>query len=162
MVQAGRGSTLLIHEATFEPCLEDQARQKRHSTTAEALEVAEVGCSVGTGGTSATCAGKSKGVRLSSPMHPIARLQRMGAYRCILTHFSQRYPKWPEGVAQPGEGSASSRAAVAFDGMRVPFALLPVLPALMPAVRAALADAEEDGQPDEEAAAEAGAEEPVS
>lgn len=41
-MQAGRGCTLLIHEATFEPCLEQQARQKRHSTTAEALEVAQV------------------------------------------------------------------------------------------------------------------------
>lgn len=41
-LQAGRGATLLIHEATFEPCLEQQARQKRHSTTAEALEVARV------------------------------------------------------------------------------------------------------------------------
>ena len=112
-------------------------------------------------------------------------LQRMSAYRCILTHFSQRYPKWPEGVALPaapdGEqapstagaeahlangttaagaapaapaahaahrmggpaSSGSATAAVAFDGMRVPLALLPALPALMPAVQAALADAEE-------------------
>lgn len=42
-LQAGRGCSLLIHEATFEPCLEQQARAKRHSTTAEALEVAQVG-----------------------------------------------------------------------------------------------------------------------
>ncbi|EFN56466.1 hypothetical protein CHLNCDRAFT_145133 [Chlorella variabilis] len=137
LVQAGRGCTLLIHEATFEPCLEQQARQKRHSTTAEALEVA----------------------------------QRMGAYRCILTHFSQRYPKWPQGLDQlqadeearspegaeldGGKGgtpaaptsslAAAATAAVAFDGMRVPLALLPVLPALMPAVQAALADPE-DGE----------------
>ena len=41
-LQAGQGCTLLIHEATFEPCLQQQARQKRHSTTAEALEVAQV------------------------------------------------------------------------------------------------------------------------
>ena len=90
----------------------------------------------------------------------------MGAYRCILTHFSQRYPKWPEGLGQPGAGAAAGggapgpaaaaaalevAAAVAFDGMRVPLALLPALPALMPAVQAALADAEED---DGEAAAE--------
>lgn len=80
----------------------------------------------------------------------------MGAYRCILTHFSQRYPKWPEGVGQqpavalaeeagPAAGPlAGVPAAVAFDGMRVPLALLPVLPALMPAVQAALADADKD------------------
>jgi hypothetical protein len=43
LVAAGRGCTLLIHEATFEPCLAQQARLKRHSTTAEALDVARVG-----------------------------------------------------------------------------------------------------------------------
>ncbi len=81
----------------------------------------------------------------------------MGAYRCILTHFSQRYPKWPEGVGQPprAEGNAPTdgvaptqpapaMAAVAFDGMRVPLELLPALPALMPAVQAALAAVEEE------------------
>jgi hypothetical protein len=80
----------------------------------------------------------------------------MGAYRCILTHFSQRYPKWPEGVPQGQQegSSASAAAAVAFDGMRVPLALLPILPALMPAVQAALADVEE--APAEEGTAEEG------
>lgn len=81
----------------------------------------------------------------------------MGAYRCILTHFSQRYPKWPEGLGQApqAEGCAPAGdatpapavpagAAVAFDGMRVPLALLPALPALMPAVQAALAEVEEE------------------
>eukprot|EP00887_Chlorella_sp_A99_P007427 scaffold2.g7427.t1 len=144
LVQAARGVTLLVHEATFEPCLAQQAAKKRHSTTAEALDVA----------------------------------QRMGAYRTILTHFSQRYPKWPEGVPMPGdddaavppgqaegsrrrdgEGGQVQRAAgehalaaygvaVAFDGMRVPLALLPALPLLMPAVRAALAEQEEEEQQD--------------
>ncbi|CAL5221692.1 g3928 [Coccomyxa viridis] len=38
---AGRGCTILIHEATFEPDLVNQAVRKRHSTTAEALMVAE-------------------------------------------------------------------------------------------------------------------------
>ncbi|BDA43097.1 probable zinc phosphodiesterase ELAC protein 2 at C-terminar half [Coccomyxa sp. Obi] len=38
--EAGRGCTLLVHEATFEPALHFQARQKRHSTTEEALRVA--------------------------------------------------------------------------------------------------------------------------
>lgn len=101
-----------------------------------------------------------------------AGLQRMGAYRCILTHFSQRYPKWPEGLAQPGQAArgaadptdptaqqaagpgagpaAGATAAVAFDGMRVPLVLLPVLPTLMPAVQAALADAEEEEEQEQE------------
>lgn len=87
----------------------------------------------------------------------------MGAYRCILTHFSQRYPKWPEGLGQgpqaeasPADGAgpagagpaAAATAAVAFDGMRIPLLLLPALPALMPAVQAALAEVDEEEQPE--------------
>ena len=56
--QAGQGCSLLIHEATFEPCLESQARAKRHSTTAEALEVAQVGnCGSGVGISTSGCVG---------------------------------------------------------------------------------------------------------
>ena len=59
LVAAGQGATILIHEATFDDDLVDDARDKRHSTRAEALEVA----------------------------------RRMGAYRTILTHLSQRYTR---------------------------------------------------------------------
>ena len=38
---AGKGCTLIIHEATFGPDLEDHARAKKHSTTVEALQVAQ-------------------------------------------------------------------------------------------------------------------------
>ena len=38
--EAGKGCTLLIHEATFEPALIEHARAKKHSTTQEAMEVA--------------------------------------------------------------------------------------------------------------------------
>ena len=64
----------------------------------------------------------------------------MRAYRTILTHFSQRYPKIPDGL----EGSSDSFKAwretpmVAFDGLRVPLSLLPVLPLLLPAMSIAL------------------------
>lgn len=37
--EIGRGSTVLIHEATFQDDMGGQARAKRHSTSAEALEV---------------------------------------------------------------------------------------------------------------------------
>lgn len=40
VVTAAQGATLLIHEATFEDELQDEAIAKRHSTTAEALGVA--------------------------------------------------------------------------------------------------------------------------
>ena len=59
LVAAGQGATILIQEATFDDDLVDDARDKRHSTRAEALEVA----------------------------------RRMGAYRTILTHLSQRYTR---------------------------------------------------------------------
>ena len=168
-----------------------QARQKRHSTTEEALGIAA----------------------------------RMGAYRVILTHFSNRYPKacaapfpacnrrtllhMPSTIiaahtlsalhacgvhssapcrtlcgdrgcsvqprnacclpsirllphafkpvacratlcthAQvplglPGAGQLAGRLGIAYDGMRVPLAMLPRLPCLLPAIVAALGDGEE-------------------
>ena len=114
-----------------------------------------------------------------------------GAYRTILTHFSQRYPKMPAGLSPDGASGhapnalckssedihhagfadgvitsvptlqhagrflrtfcdactacavlraapGADRMMIAFDGMRVPLALLPQLPRLMPAVMAAL------------------------
>jgi hypothetical protein len=39
LVRAGAGATLLIHEATFEPALAAHALRKRHSTSAEAMQV---------------------------------------------------------------------------------------------------------------------------
>ncbi|KDD72113.1 hypothetical protein H632_c3845p0, partial [Helicosporidium sp. ATCC 50920] len=40
VVRAARDATLLVHEATFEDALRDEALAKRHSTTGEALDVA--------------------------------------------------------------------------------------------------------------------------
>eukprot|EP00198_Chlamydomonas_reinhardtii_P009600 XP_001698937.1 beta-lactamase protein [Chlamydomonas reinhardtii] len=105
LVAAGRGATLLIHEATFEPCLEQQARGKRHSTSAEAAAVAAA----------------------------------MRAYRTVLTHFSQRYPRVPGGIdawALP----LRCRPAIAFDGMLLPLAALPALPHVMPPLALALGE----------------------
>ncbi|KAF2301186.1 hypothetical protein GH714_020717 [Hevea brasiliensis] len=61
LVEASRGATVLIHEATFEDDLVEEAVARNHSTTKEAIEVGD----------------------------------SAGAYRIILTHFSQRYPKIP-------------------------------------------------------------------
>lgn len=82
-----------------------------------------------------------------------ARPQAMGAYRTILTHFSQRYPKFPEGL--PAEGPAASTTAIAFDCMRVPLAALPLLPTLRPAVEYVLASEEAEEGVEEGAAAQA-------
>lgn len=45
MIDAAKGATLLVHEATFDDELQDEAVAKRHSTTAEAVGVAQAaGC----------------------------------------------------------------------------------------------------------------------
>ena len=56
---------------------------------------------------------------------------QMGAWRVLLTHFSNRYPRLADVRAG---GAAATRTVPAFDLMEVPFQLLPTLPALMPAL----------------------------
>ncbi|GMH40785.1 hypothetical protein BSKO_08689 [Bryopsis sp. KO-2023] len=90
LVKAAKDATLLIHEATFEEEMADEAKKKKHSTTKDALSIAE----------------------------------QAGAYRTILTHFSQRYPKVP--VLPEAEKRAS--IGVAFDLMRVNLSHLEALP----------------------------------
>ncbi|KAJ8465332.1 hypothetical protein OPV22_027884 [Ensete ventricosum] len=93
LINASRDATLLIHEATFEDTMEDEAIARNHSTTKEAVGV----------GTSA------------------------GAYRIVLTHFSQRYPKIP--VFNEAD---MQRTCIAFDLMTVNLADLPMLPKFLP------------------------------
>lgn len=93
LVEASRGATILIHEATFEDALVEEAIARNHSTTEEAIEV----------GNSA------------------------GAYRIILTHFSQRYPKIPV-----FDETHMHKTCIAFDMMSVNIADLPVLPRVLP------------------------------
>eukprot|EP00884_Botryococcus_braunii_P016939 jgi/Botrbrau1/3929/Bobra.0365s0005.1 len=69
--------------------------------------------------------------------HRAAR--EMGAYRTVLTHFSQRYGKWLPQV-QEEDAFVKERCATAFDGMHVPLILIPWLPSLMPAVVTALSE----------------------
>ncbi|WIA34738.1 hypothetical protein OEZ86_013047 [Tetradesmus obliquus] len=69
----------------------------------------------------------------------------MGAYRTVLTHFSQRYPRLPGGF--PATAAPwSQRPLLAVDGAVVKFSLLPRLPGLMPAVAAALEELEDEQQ----------------
>lgn len=93
LMEASRGATLLIHEATFEDSLVDEAMAKNHSTTSEAIDI----------GNSA------------------------GAYRIILTHFSQRYPKIPV-----VDERHMHKTCIAFDLMSVNVADLLVLPKVLP------------------------------
>lgn len=93
LVEASQGATVLIHEATFEDALVDEAIARNHSTTQEAIEVGDAA----------------------------------GAYRIILTHFSQRYPKIPV-----FDESHMHKTCIAFDMMSINFADLHVLPRVLP------------------------------
>lgn len=93
MIDASQGATVLIHEATFEDGMAEEAIARNHSTTGEAVEV----------GASAN------------------------AYRIILTHFSQRYPKIPV-----FSETHMQKTCIAFDMMSVNLADLPVLPKVLP------------------------------
>ncbi|CAA0837269.1 tRNAse Z4 [Striga hermonthica] len=93
LVEASRGATVLIHEATFEDGMIDEAIARNHSTTKEAVEVGD----------------------------------SAGAYRIILTHFSQRYPKIPV-----FDQSHTHNTCIAFDLMSVNLADIHVLPRVVP------------------------------
>ncbi len=112
--------------------------------------------------TFATCLEhQARAKRHSTITEAMTAAQRMGAYRVVLTHFSQRYARVPEelrrGALQlAGAGGAwgdvvawSRQPVVAFDGMVVPLTMLPVLPAVNAAVVAVLHGVdvdEEDGE----------------
>jgi ribonuclease Z len=104
LAQAGQKATLAIHEATLDDSMGQEAIDKNHSTTSEALTV---------------CG------------------EWMGAWRTILTHFSQRYPRVPLLDDSTMNGLRRNRATIAFDLMRVNFADLAHIPEVMPAVREA-------------------------
>lgn len=93
LVEASRGATVLIHEATFEDGMVEEAIARNHSTTQEAIEVGD----------------------------------SAGAYRIILTHFSQRYPKIPV-----FDEAHMHKTSIAFDMMSVNLADLPMLPRVLP------------------------------
>lgn len=93
LVEASQGATVLIHEATFEDALVEEAIARNHSTTKEAIEVGDAA----------------------------------GAYRIILTHFSQRYPKIPV-----FDESHMHKTCIAFDMMSINLADLHVLPRVLP------------------------------
>lgn len=108
LVEASRGAMLLIHEATFDDSMGEEAVEKKHCTTKEAVEAGAAA----------------------------------GAYRTLLTHFSQRYPKVPV-----IDDNFVDHVGIAFDLMSVRLQDLPRLPALVPAFKVLFdeAEAEEGG-----------------
>ncbi|CAN8065667.1 unnamed protein product [Agarophyton chilense] len=102
LAEAGKMATLAIHEATLEDGMEVEAKEKRHCTMSEALDV---------------CA------------------NRMKAWRTILTHFSQRYPRIPRLDDAMLAKLYHCRATVAFDLMSVDLTRLQDLPRITAAMR---------------------------
>lgn len=77
---------------------------------------------------------------------------QMGAWRTILTHFSQRYPKIPKLDNSILNQMRKARAAIAFDLMCIDFSRLEELPQVTPALR----DCFPDENPDEDQACTGG------
>jgi len=88
--------------------------------------------------------GEARKKRHSTTSEAMEVGRRMGAYRTVLTHFSQRYPKCPESIMDDCRKSGGS-VGVAFDGMCVPYSLLDHLPAVTMAAAVALAARKDDG-----------------
>ncbi|KAH7657828.1 Ribonuclease Z protein [Dioscorea alata] len=101
LIDASCDATVLIHEATFEDNLQDEAIARNHSTTTEAIRVGTVA----------------------------------GAYRIILTHFSQRYPKIPV-----LDEACTHNTCIAFDLMSINLADLPMLPKVLPYLKGLFRD----------------------
>lgn len=118
MIEAAKDATLLVHEATFEDDLQDEAIYKKHSTTAEALGVAAAAGAYRTLLTHFS----SRYPRIPVMKPPEAETGVEGA---------------GEGSTAAAEGSGSDLAAVGsvlvgFDLMTVNLADLPWLPRMLP------------------------------
>jgi ribonuclease Z len=109
LIECGNSTTVLIHEATLEDGLEEDAAAKRHSTFTQALNVAK----------------------------------NMKAYRTILTHFSQRYPKLSPSLTNCDD---SLPFVLASDFMEIELIDLEWLHAILPALGVIYEDS-----PDEDA-----------
>ncbi|KAA8492119.1 tRNase Z TRZ3, mitochondrial [Porphyridium purpureum] len=110
LAEAGKDALIAIHEATLENDMAQEAREKMHCTTSEAIDIC---------------------------------VHDMNAYRTILTHFSQRYPRVPA-LKDSTELLKHQSVALAFDFMVVNFKDLDALPRLLHALPALFPD-DEDG-----------------
>ena len=149
LVAAARDATVLIHEATFEDDLLEDAVKKRHSTTSEAIQT----------GVDARCYRTI--LTHFSQRYPKAPKfdghigNGEGDVREDANQENANQDDTKDDTSDArSRRNVSDRVGVAFDLMRVDFTALPRVPSLMPAVRALFPDPVEDAAPVEEAAAE--------
>lgn len=142
LVWAGRGATLLIHEATMADDQEEMAKKKAHSTFGQAVDI---------------------GTR--SVIHPfcpvaianiVGLVARMNAENILLTHFSARYPKLPPDALAPTSstktptgGSRGPVIALAFDHANIKIGDMWKLNHYMDAIQQCLKDSSDDGDEEE-------------
>ncbi|KAI5635446.1 tRNase Z endonuclease domain-containing protein [Phthorimaea operculella] len=121
LIKLGQNSTLLIHEATMEDELADEARMKMHSTTSQAIDI---GRKMDAKYTVLTHFSQryarlprlnanilSAGIAFDN-MQAIDIGRKMDAKYTVLTHFSQRYARLPRLNAN------ILSAGIAFDNMQ--------------------------------------------
>ena len=139
LTEAARDATVLIHEATFEDELLEDAVKKKHSTTSEAIAT----------GVDANCYRTI--LTHFSQRYPKAPVfdGHIGGEKKDAGDFDEK-----NADDTRARKNVSDRVGVAFDLMRVDFTALPRLPELMPAIRALFPDPVEDAAPAEDAAAE--------
>lgn len=134
LTEAARDATVLIHEATFEDELLEDAVKKKHSTTSEAIAT----------GVDANC-------YRTILTHFSQRYPKAPVFD---GHIGGDVENPDDANDERARKNVSDRVGVAFDLMRVDFTALPRLPELMPAIRALFPDPVEDAAPAEDAAAE--------
>ncbi|BDA45073.1 probable zinc phosphodiesterase ELAC protein 2 [Coccomyxa sp. Obi] len=111
---AAAGATVLIHEATF---------GSERTEDGQGYEYEQEAISK----------------RHSMTHEAVAAGREAGAYRTLLTHFSQRYPKIPV-----IDASFAASTCIAFDLMSVNLQDLPTLPAVVPALQLLFQDSEKE------------------
>ena len=143
LVAAARDATVLIHEATFEDDLLEDAVKKRHSTTSEAIQT----------GVDARCY-RTILTHFSQryPKAPVFDGLVGDGEGEVREDANQNDANQDDDSDARSRKNVSDRVGVAFDLMRVDFTALPRVPSLMPAVRALFPDPVEDAAPAEAAA----------
>ena len=136
---------VLIHEATFEDDLLEDAVKKRHSTTSEAIQT----------GVDARCY-RTILTHFSQryPKAPKFDGHIGNGEGDVREDANQENANQDDTSDARSRRNVSDRVGVAFDLMRVDFTALPRVPSLMPAVRALFPDPVEDAAPAETTAAE--------
>lgn len=131
LVEAGKGATLLIHEATMADDQAEMAAQKTHSTFAQAIDI-----------------GTRCEMKAIHAYHNANVLSSMNARNILLTHFSQRYPKVAVVSAAPADSTTFSgprpTIATAFDYASLRIGDLWKMEKYMPAIVQCYDDADED------------------